>query len=217
MAIFALMMVAAVGAGIGYSRFLILPVLVSPFMGGLLLWWLRKQALPDLFGSRRYLTSGLWTILLMALIGVATVQFYTYQPLVPKAEAIASDVEDEYVVWFHGVNTAYQQRMLTFAQTHTDPDTNFAIDYTGGRQLFRYFGIEATQRRGPYLPLYWQQPVDSRRVDLFLLHWPGPAGGLSESVENRSRARIQQLRETPEWGLIYDNGESFILFVDQGQ
>ena len=113
----------------------------------------------------------------------------------------------------HMVNSAYQQRMLSFVESHTDRDTRLAVDYYSASQFIRYFGSEAGYRQGLYQPLHWRRPVDPAKVRLFLLHWPGPAGGLGEQVEYRSSAMLTALRDTPGWGLIYDNGESFVLRV----
>ena len=70
----------------------------------------------------------------------------------------------------------------------------------GRIQLRRYLGILTELRHKLYIPLKWQQEVDPEKIKLFLLHWPGPAGGLGEKVEFRSRAHLQELRETPNWG-----------------
>jgi len=154
-------------------------------------------------------SAALVTLLLTATL----VDFFSFQPLVPKVQDPDSAVSEDYLVWLHAVNTAYQERMMTFAENYTSPDTRFAMDITGQKQFMRYFGSRTSIRRGLYLPLYRQSKIAPQDVGLFLLHWPGPAGGLGEKVDYRSTAHLQQLRETPKWGLVYDNGESFILWI----
>jgi hypothetical protein len=198
--------------GLDYGRFLVVPVAIAPFLAGLALWWLhgRDQMRPFLL---RWLGRMVFVGMVVLLIAIWIVQYYDYQPLVPKARAVDRTVSDEYVLWDHVVNTAYQQRMLYFAQDHTNPADRFALDITGHRQFLRYFGYEEAYIRGLALPLQLQEPVNPDRVNYFLLHWPGVSGGMSEQVEWRSTAKMKQLHDTPDWGVVYDNGQSFILAV----
>lgn len=197
---------------VGYQRFRLPSLAVSPFIAGPGLWWLSRRVLFRLLRNRQLVTL-IWSGLIVLLVGFTVVQFFKYQPLVPKAKSISPGFPDEYLVWLHNTNTAYQQRALYFAETRTDPHARFAIDYRGRQQFRRYFGGQATRRRRLDLPLHWNEPVDATKIELFLLHWSGPAGGFSEKVEFRSGVKINELRNTPGWGLIYDNGESFILNI----
>jgi hypothetical protein len=208
---FGILLVTGV-VGTDYGRLMVVPVSLATFFAALPLWWLYKR-LPLKIPHGRWLGRLIWLLTLVVLIGVWTVQFFICQPLIPKAKSLTLETSDEYVVWLHMVNNAYQQRMLNFVESHTDPDTLLAIDYWGASQFTRYFGSEAAYRQGLYQPLHWRQPIDPTKVKLFLLHWPGPAGGLAEQVEYRSTAKLTELRNTPGWGLIYDNGESFVLQV----
>jgi hypothetical protein len=207
-----LLAAVALASGVAYSRFLALSLIVTPFFAGPALWWLGRGLLTGRLPAQR-LTRLVWLGLVVALIGLSLVDFYPYQPLVPKAKALTPDTPDEYVVWLNGANSAYQQRMMEFAQNSSDREARFAVDIVGHRQFLRYFGLDEGSRRGLYKPLHWREPVDPAKVDLFLLHWPGPAGALGERVEYRSTAKLSELRETPGWGVVYDNGESFILWI----
>jgi hypothetical protein len=210
--IFGGLVVAAIATGTGYERFLLVPLTLSPFFAGPLLWWLDKR----LWAGKplgRWLVRLLASGFVLVATGILIIDFFRYQPLVPRAQAITPDASSEYVLWLHSVNSGYQRRMLSFAETHTEAQTRFAVDIAGQRQFMRYFGLQTAARRGLYLPLQWREPVDPSKVNLFLLHWPGLAGGLSEQVEFRSAAKLTELRNTPGWGLVYDNGESFILWV----
>ena len=196
--------------GLDYARFLVVPVALSPFVAGVALWWLHEHLRGrSLLG--RWIGRGVWSAMIIVILGIWTVAFYNFQPLVPKARSVDPSAPDEYVVWLQAVNSAYQQRMLDFAQYHTAPQSRFAVDITGHRQFLRYFGLEESYQRRLYQPLHLQEPVDPMRMDFFLLHWPGPAGGMTEQVEWRSAAKIGQLRQTPGWGVVYDNGQSFVL------
>jgi hypothetical protein len=205
------MLIVAAFSGADYGRFIVASLVVIPFFAGPALWWLDKRLLVKILYVR-WLGRLIWLLLIVLLIGVSTVQFFRCQPLVPTAKSLVPGYPDEYVVWLHTVNTAYQQRMLSFGESHTNPETCFAIDIEGVSQFVRYFGRQAAYRRGLDSPLHWHKPVDAN-VKLFLLHWPGRAGALGEQVEQRSIAKLSELRQTPGWGLIYDNGESFILQV----
>jgi hypothetical protein len=210
-AVFGAMIVASI-TGLDYGRFLIVPVTVSPLLAGVALWWIVRT-----LRARRMFWRGFARLELAGLVpvlfGVWVVNFYNYQPLVPKAKSIDPNAPNEYMLWTQTVNTAYQERMLTFAQTHAAPESKFAIDIAGHRQFMRYFGLQAFYDRRLYLPLWMQEDPDPSKLQFFLLHWPGPAGGLSEQVEWRSAARIQSLYDHPGWGVIYDNGQSFVSLV----
>lgn len=200
--------------GLDFKRLIWIPLTFSPFFAAFFLWrWnLRLEQ------SKR---SYIWIIkiagyiFLLLAISIFVIEFYVYQPLVPKSKSLTPDTPNEYVTWIHHVNTAYQQRMITFAESHSNPDTRFDVDIYGNRQYIRYYA--EVQKRGLYLPLApfmgWTDHRNSSINKLFLLHWPGVAGGFAEQVQYRSVKYLTSLRDTPGWGLIYDNGESFILLI----
>ena len=206
-----LLMIGGAVTGLDYDRFLMVPVAISPFFAGVAVWWL-YQKLMLRPGRLRWLRRSVWVGGVIALILMWGMEYYVYQPLIPKAKSLRADVQSEYVVWLHAVNTAYQERMLTFAEQYTDPNTRFATDLTSQRQFWRYFGLDAGIRRGLVLPLHWQVALDDR-IKFYLLHWPGPSGPLGEQVEDRSAAKITELRDTQGWSLVYDNGQSFIMKI----
>ncbi|HEX9115324.1 MAG TPA: hypothetical protein VGA61_04595, partial [Anaerolineae bacterium] len=210
-AVLYLIMITAAVTGLDYDRFLIVPVAISPFFAGAAGWWLQSKLLAWQ-GGRLVFGRSLWAIGIVALVAIWMTEFYNFQPLIPKARALKPGTQGEYIVWVQAVNTAYQQRMLTFAEGATGPNTRFATDLTSQREFWRYFGFDAGIRRGLVLPLHWQVPLDDR-IKFYLLHWPGPSGPLGEQVEDRSTAKISELRSTPNWSLVYDNGQSFILKI----
>ncbi len=198
--------------GIDYGRFMWVPTTIAPFFAGFTLWWW-SQKLQALHVVRRRLFRGISIVLVCASVGVFALEFYAYQPLVPPSRTLADGSSDEHIVWLVQANTAYQDRMIHFAEAYSSADTQFNIDVAGNRQYLRYFGNYG--KRGLYLPLEpkmkWEDSQDAAKHKLYLLHWPGEAGGYFESVSQRSVANLTQLRDTVGWGLVYDNGESFVL------
>jgi thymidylate kinase/predicted nucleotidyltransferase len=212
MAFFITLVGIVVVGGIAYQRFLLLVIAVSPFFSGAALWWLSgKVSNLKLIKTDVRLPAAIG--LSAIIMGMWLVDFYPYQPMVPLAKALAPGAADEYLLWVHSVNTAYQKRMMNFAEENASAEARFAVDIAGHRQFRRYFGMDAGLRRGLYAPLFRKEHVDPTKVDLFLLHWPGQAGAMSEQVEYRSAVKLKELRDMPGWGLVYDNGESFILLV----
>lgn len=200
--------------GLDFRRLTWIPLTISPFFGGYFLWqwkqnWARNRNIYQwLMGPGGFL-------LTLLVIGIFVIEFYIYQPLIPKSKSLTPNTPDEYSVWLHQVNTAYQQRMITFAETFSGPEMRFEIDIFGNRQYMRYYG--GVNNRGLYLPLApmmgWDEPENTPKKRLFLLHWPGRAGGFAEQVTYRSVKNLTTLRNTKGWGLIYDNGESYILQI----
>lgn len=207
---YALMIVAAF-SGAGYQRVIWAPLTLAPFFAGPALWWIETR-LPGLVGERRLLRFA-WAPVAGLLVGAWLVQIFACQPLIPRVGATAAYPSGDYIVWLHETNTAYQQRMLTFAQERAESDATFAIDVVGQREFLRYFGVEASESRRLYTPLKRRESINPDKVDLFLVHRPGPAGGLTEQVEVRSGAAIDALRSMAGWSTVYDNGESFVLAI----
>lgn len=198
--------------GLDFRRLILIPLAISPFFIACLMWWWRQGWTPRLL-VLRCLRGGLAVGTAIAAVLLFVIEFYVYQPMIPRSQTLNPDTPDEYSVWIHQVNTIYQWRMLTFAEDHAPQALRFNIDLLGNRQYIRYFGSART--RGLYMPLAptsgWADTSSVHREKLFLLHWPGPAGGFGEQVPFRSKKNIAALRRVMGWGLVYDNGESFIL------
>jgi hypothetical protein len=198
--------------GIDFRRLMWLPLTLSPFFAGFFLWWWRgKLVRKGLLPPRLLRVLGI--LLIVSIIGISILEFYVYQPLVPKSRSLTPETPDEYVVWLHQVNTAYQQRMISFAETFSGPEMRFDIDILGNRQFVRYYG--GIMNRDLFLPLHpmygWNDPDANTTERLFLLHWPGKAGGYGEKLQYRTVEFLSNLRDSMDWDLIYDNGESFVL------
>ena len=201
-------------AGVDFRRLLWIPLSISPFFAGFTIWWWKQQ-----FARKssvfRWFGNMVGLVLILTAVGNSVVEFFPYQPLIPKSKSLTPDTPDEYSVWLHQVNTAYQQRMITFAETYSKPETDFDFDILGLRQYMRYY--PNNQSRSVYLPLAPYMGLEdyskSSKEKLFLLHWPEKAGGYGEQVKLRSVKYLTNLINTTGWGLIYDNGESFIIQI----
>lgn len=211
-AIFFSILAGAFVTGITYGRFLFLLLALSPFFVGPFLWWVRHKFLARFIKSRPLLLLS-YTVVVIVLCALVLIDFYPLQPIVPNIRDPKTGEAKDSLLWVHTVNTAQQKHMITFAENSAPENSRFAIDLLGQRQFIRYFGEKTGARRRLYLPLRLREDFESKKFDLFLLHWPGPAGGLSEPVGLRSFSRIREIREAPDWGVIYDNGESFIIWV----
>jgi lipid-A-disaccharide synthase-like uncharacterized protein len=200
--------------GVDFRRLIWIPLAISPFFAGPVLQWCHQKGL----SQKRYaqwIGHVVGFLLTFIAVGVFVIEFFIYQPLIPKSKSLSPDTPDEYSVWLVQVNSAFQQRMITFAETNANPTTRFNIDVLGYRQFIRYYG--STKGRGLYTTLAANSKTTAPRTDegnrLFLLHLPGKAGGFAEQVQYRSSKYLTQLRDTVGWELIYDNGESFILQI----
>jgi hypothetical protein len=200
--------------GVDFERLLWIPLAISPLFAGFAVWWWNQRWVSR---SRpvRWLGAGIGFLLTLAAVGLFAMEFFIYQPMIPKSKTLSPDTPDEYAFWAQEVNTAYQKNMISFAESFSNPETRFDIDILGNRQYIRYYG--GTQNRGLFLPLApymkWIDHSNNPNEKLFLLHWPGRAGGYAEQVRYRSVKYLTKMRDTEGWGLIYDNGESYILEV----
>ncbi|HEY3312583.1 MAG TPA: hypothetical protein VGK00_13160 [Anaerolineales bacterium] len=198
--------------GLDFKRLIWIPLAISPFFMGFFIWWWNQWWLPR-SNITKWLKKIAGSVFILAAVGIFVIEFYTYQPMIPKSKSLTPETPDEYVVWVHQVNSAYQQRMITFAENNSSPAIRFDIDILGNRQYIRYYGW--SKIRGLYLPLAsfmgFKDNRNNQTGKLFLLHWPGKAGGFGEQVKDRSINYLKNLRDTVGWGLIYDNGESYIL------
>ena len=136
--------------GLDFIRLMWIPLAISPFFAGFFLWWWKQN-----WASKRniyqWLIGPVGFLLTLAVMVIFVIEFYIYQPLIPNSKSLTPDTPDEYVVWLHQVNTAYQQRMITFAEIFSSPEMRFDIDILGNRQYIRYYG--GIRNRGLYLPL----------------------------------------------------------------
>jgi hypothetical protein len=109
------------------------------------------------------------------------------------------------------VNTIYQERMISFVAKFSAEDAEITSDIITRWQL-RGFTSGAFYSKHF---MYYEHALDpasitNERWSLFLLHYDGRAGLISEPVEYRTKEVLDNIRNTL-GNIIYDNGESFII------
>jgi hypothetical protein len=193
-----------VGFGtLGYKRFLVYGVTLSPLLAGYSVWrgsttlqryvpWLSEQQMSS--------------IAVIVVFVFSAIQLYPYQPAVPTLDGGSSGVGPP-VVWLHAVNSAYQYHMLRFAGKIPD-DRQVIADYVGHKQYRMFFGTDAQSRLR-------QETYQRPEPAFLLLHWPGRPGAYTEPAEYRSAGAIEAWRVRPGMSTVYDNGGSFVLYYPE--
>lgn len=187
---------------IEYGRFIAYLMPLCVFLVGLTLWSLDKFLRTHV---KLRIANLVFASFLFILVSSCLIQFYHYQPLIPRSNVASSDLpENEYLYNFAPVNTIYQVKMISFAETNSY-DGRIATDITTRFQIRGFAGPSFFSRQ------LWDSPLEngSLRWDLFLLHTV-EAGGFNEPAEYRTREIIENLR-LEAGNIIYDNGASFII------
>ncbi len=189
-----------------YQRFIVYAIPFGIFFIGLVLQ--RLNIFLEKIFSRIEVRNLALASLLFVLVSFSLIQFFSYQPLVPKASVLGNDLsENDYLVEIQLVNTVYQKEMISFAEKHSSK-ARIASDVATRWQIHGFSNRSFYSRHIYFSPL--KPHLDQRlEWDLFLLHTRN-AGSFGERVEYRTTERIENLR-TEVGNLIYDNGESFIV------
>jgi len=147
-----------------------------------------------------------FAFVLLVLVLACLIQFFPYQPLIPKANVLSSDLpKNEFIVHVGRVNTPYQKEMISFAERYNS-DGRIASDGVTRYQIWGFSNYSFFSRHIYYSPLDTDKDL---QWDLFLLHTK-KAGPFEEKVEYRTEERIESLRLNA-GNIVYDNGESFII------
>lgn len=188
-----------------YSRFIAYAMPLSIFLGGLALGSLHKE-FDKVFSAN---VSRFTFACLLSLVGVlCLIQFFPFQPLVPKANAVSKSLpESQYLVDLVIINTVYQKDMIFFAQNHSTRGL-IASDAVTSYQVYGFSNSSFFSRQVSQSLLLVNSTQDLK-WDLFLLHTT-EAGPFQEKPEYRTEERIESLRLTA-GNVIYDNGGSFII------
>ena len=139
-------------------------------------------------------------------------QLYSYQPLVPSANVLFSDLPAAEPL-FHvtNVNSIYQRHMIFFARDNII-NGRIACDRITRSQILGFAGFEFwVSHVIEYYPIDKNQP--RRAYDFFLIHLPGVSGRFQEPVETRTKGLI--LGTIYNTSVIYTNGESYVLTDSQ--
>jgi len=149
------------------------------------------------------------SLILCLVVILATIELYGFQPLLPIASSVRSNLpSDEYIIYVDKVNSAYQRYMIGYAEKHiskgmiaSDPITRNQIlgltdyNFSQSHLYFSYYPFDAR--------------VHQERFDYFLIHFPGKSGWPRVKPEVGTRDFIFEV--TCNSSMIYSNGESFIL------
>lgn len=188
----------------GYLRFVSYLVMVTPILAAYGLWTISRllRRLLPIVPQRFILTTGL-----ILAYAISAAQIYPYQPAFPTLpEDSTHDATP--VLWLHRVNTQYQRQLIEFAYHRLPEDAVRYTNYNTYQQAKLFLGTEAAVN---FHYGYWNRP----RSTYVLAHIPGLAGGYGEPAETRTREVVLQRRELDRVSTIYDNGESFILYVPE--
>lgn len=188
-----------------YSRLVayVMPLCVP--LAGLTLWQL-KGFLGHI--SSKVVRNMAFALFLFVLIFMCLIQFFPYQPLIPKADVLSKDLpENEYIIDLGRINTVYQKEMISFAERHSS-NARITSDKVTMAQMYGFSNHSFFSRHTWHSPLIPNQDKDLL-WDLFLLH-TSKAGPFQEKVEYRTNEKIENHRFKA-GNTIYDNGESFII------
>jgi hypothetical protein len=151
--------------------------------------------------------------LFLVIIILSTIQMYGYQPLLPPSstisESLPSDEPVVFLTWI-GANTIYQRSMIRHVESYAPEEMRVAADRMTQNQIVGLTDYRfSDEQLVNYSPL-WNTTIERRRdYDLFLIHFPGKAGGLEERAESRTKQLI--LGAILYSNVLYTNGESYTL------
>lgn len=191
---------------IEYTRLIKYAMVFAPFLVGLFLWYLNKDS-----RIRVWVKPIISPSVLFICISLSLIQVFAYQPLAPRADVLSKDLpENEYILDFRQVNTIYQVKVISFAERFSSSDSRITSDKITRWQIHGFADESFDSRHVYHSPLKPNMNKEDLKWDVFLLHYEGRAGPLSEKVEYRTREVIEKLRDTL-GNAVYDNGESFVI------
>ena len=186
-----------------YGRFIDYAIPLSVPLAGLTLWQVNGFLARI---SSKVVRNIAFALVLFVLVFACLIQFFRYQPLVPKVGVLSRDLpKNEFIVDLGRVNTPYQKEMISFAERYSS-DARIASDSVTRFQIHGFSNYSFVLRHIWHSPLY---PDKNLQWNLFLLH-TSKAGPFQEEVEYRTSEMIENLR-LEAGNIIYDNGASFII------
>jgi hypothetical protein len=149
--------------------------------------------------------------LLLITMGLATIQFYRYQPLVSPANVLSRNLPtDEPIVYVVEVNSIYQREMIRFAEDYVRG--RIASDRVTTNQIY---GLTSHNFSQTFVIWFYpfsgllDKTIPEKEYDYFLIHIPGKSGAFEEQAEIRTRDLI--LNTINNSSIVYTNGESYIV------
>jgi hypothetical protein len=142
------------------------------------------------------------------LFSVCLLQVFPFQPLIPRASVLSSNLpDDEYLVDYRMVNTVYQKQMILYAERFSGADAKISSDVV---TMFQAFGFADSI----FSKHTWSSPLQTdqsqtKEWDLLLLHRGDRAAPFNEGAEYHTGEILDHIRSIG--NLVYDNGESFVI------
>ncbi len=190
-----LLLPAARAGLVQYERIFVQTLALSPIFIGILLHHLHKKTrhiVPILF-------------ITLALVGLATIQLFRYQPLIPNSDL------GEPRVYIGTVNSAYQRFMIKHAGEYVDEGT-ISVDAVTSSQIVGLTDYDFSRSDSLRYHLFLAEldlNIVERESDYFLIHFPGKSGVLSIKAQTSLGSLV--LSAICNSSIIYTNGESYIL------
>jgi len=188
-----LLLPAARAGLVEYNRIFEHTIVLAPIFIGILLYHLQKKS--------RFLP----LLIIIALAGLATIQLYRYQPLIPNS------VYGEPRIYIGNVNTAYQRYMIKHAEKYI-AGGRISADVVTSSQIFGLTNYDFSQSDSL---LFYLVPDDfnftmvQMESDYLLMHSPGKSGTLSINTPGSLKSLMLEI--TRGSSILYTNGESYIL------
>jgi hypothetical protein len=193
-----------------YIRFVYYALALSPLLVGLFLWFL-DQHFKNVH-KKTWIKSLILFAVIFSIISISLISIFPYQPMTPTANDISKSLPaNEYIFDFREVNTIYQLDEVHFAEEFSPANAIIACDRVTRWQIAGFANVTF------YDQTLWYSPLDTNltslglKWDICLLHYDGKAGPLNEYVANRTRAAVDEFRNTA-GDTVYDNGQSFIIW-----
>jgi hypothetical protein len=187
---------------LGPTRALSFEELLFPIFSGIAVFCISKKRLwirPIIFAS---------------IMLLATLQLYGCQPLIPSANVVHKDLPASIPIGYvNEVNSVYQRQVVNFVLNHVVG--RIASDALTGNQILSVaeYNLRTIKYNSSIAHLMRYYPIDKseppQQYDVFIIHLPGKSGILEEKVKNRTPNLILQTIYNS--GIVYTNGESFVL------
>jgi hypothetical protein len=193
-----------------YVRFIYYALALSPFLMGLSFLGLEKYL--NKIVHLKFVRLILLFAILFSVLSISIIQVFPYQPLMPTANVVSKTLpSDEYLFDVGDINTIYQVDMINFASNHSPGSLRVTSDLSTMWQIAGFASENFSNQHVGYSPLQTNLTNVGVKWDIFLTHYDGKAGSLNEFIENRTRTVLDEIKQNS-GSVIYDNGESFIIF-----
>ena len=154
------------------------------------------------------------SVILLIIIGLSTIQFYSPSFMIPSANTIYTDLDDSEPLLYRGqVNSVYQLEMIKYTREYVYGW--IASDAVTRNQMI---GLTSRNYFNNYVTWYYplskliSDDIDEKEYQYLLLHLPGISGSFEERADIRSTDIIIDQMENEKYMIIYSNSKSIILY-----